>query len=296
MCVGAARHAVSAVPRCAQPRQDLRRPAVLRRRVRADHGAARVPDGRRAAGALEEGRDSRPGAAAQVGAGRQLRHRAHRSLHRRTLDTDDRVRPVPRVLGHRLGGRRHQGARAAPQGRARGAPRGAGPRLLGHAARAPGRRGVHPRGHARQGLRGRARRAHGRRRHVDGRQLRVQVRGHQRSPRAQLHRRPRHGRSHEERQVRRAPVSGKAHLQRAADADDRGRDRLRRARRPVRLARRAGRQRRLERAHLLQAVHHLDLGRLRADGDRRARRAVGSSLSAARAPRRQRSKARRRRA
>ena len=51
--IGAARHAVSAVPRCAGPRQDLGRPAVLRRGVRAADGAAGVPDGRRAGGALE---------------------------------------------------------------------------------------------------------------------------------------------------------------------------------------------------------------------------------------------------
>ena len=38
-----------------EPRQDLGRPALLRRRVRAADGAARVPDGRRPARALEAG-------------------------------------------------------------------------------------------------------------------------------------------------------------------------------------------------------------------------------------------------
>jgi len=37
-------------------------------------------------------------------------------LHRGSLDADDRVRPVPGVLGHRVGRGRHQGAREAHQG------------------------------------------------------------------------------------------------------------------------------------------------------------------------------------
>ena len=51
--LGAARHALPAVPRRAQPRQDLGGPAVLRRGVRSADDPGRVPDGRRAARALE---------------------------------------------------------------------------------------------------------------------------------------------------------------------------------------------------------------------------------------------------
>ena len=54
--LGTARHAVSAVSRRAQSRQDLRRPAVFRRRVRAADDAARLPDGRRPARPLEDRR------------------------------------------------------------------------------------------------------------------------------------------------------------------------------------------------------------------------------------------------
>ena len=145
LCLRAAGHAVSAVPRRAQPRQDLGRSAVLRLGVRADHGAAGVPDGRRAAGALEEGRDSRPGDAPALGAGRELRDRDDRAVPRGPLDAVDRVRTVPRLLGHRLGRRRHQGARATPQGRTVGATRRPGPRVLGHAVRALRRGRVHHR-------------------------------------------------------------------------------------------------------------------------------------------------------
>ena len=76
--LGAARHALSAVPRRAQPRQDLGRPAVLRRGVRAADDAARLPDGRRPARALEAGAAARPVAAAALGARRQRGHRAAR--------------------------------------------------------------------------------------------------------------------------------------------------------------------------------------------------------------------------
>ncbi len=54
--IGAARHAVPAVSRCAQPRQDLRRPAILRHRVRPADDATRLPDGRRPARAVETSR------------------------------------------------------------------------------------------------------------------------------------------------------------------------------------------------------------------------------------------------
>ena len=53
--LGAARHALSAFPRRAEPRQDLGRPAVLRHGVRSADDAARLPDGRRTARALEAG-------------------------------------------------------------------------------------------------------------------------------------------------------------------------------------------------------------------------------------------------
>ena len=56
--------------------EDFRRAAVLRGRVRADHGAGDLPDGRRADGALEARAAARTGAAPSLGAGRQRRGRA----------------------------------------------------------------------------------------------------------------------------------------------------------------------------------------------------------------------------
>ena len=62
------------------------------------------------------------------------------------------------------------------------------------------------------------------------------------------------------------PEPREARLRRPAAADDRGLDPHRLHARPLRLARRAGRRRGVDGAHLLQAVRHLDLGRLRGDG------------------------------
>ncbi len=89
------------------------------------------------------------------------------------------------------------------------------------------------------------------------------------------------------RRVRREPgrsarddaIPGKARVQRGRHADDRSGDQVHAAGRPVRVARRAGRRRRVERARLPQALHHLDLGRLPADGAGRIARAVRSPLS-----------------
>ena len=173
--------------------------------------------------------------------------------------------------------------------------RGAGTRLLGHAARAPRHRGVHHRGHAGQGLRGRARRAAWtsatRSRSATTRsssRARAKIRGPNYTGARGTVEVTKNGK------YRRAPDPEKRiynvqQMPMTEAAIDSGV-----ARRPLRLARRAGRQRRLERAHLLQAVHHLDLGRLRADGHRRPRRAVGSPLSVAGAPHDMPSKARRR--
>ena len=66
--------------------------------------------------------------------------------------------------------------------------------------------------------------------------------------------------------LRREPLSRKAPVQRRRDADDQRGDRQRPVRRPLRLAGRAGRRRRLGDPRVLEAVHHLDLGRLPADG------------------------------
>ena len=71
---GAARHAVPAGARSARHGQDFGRPAVLRRRLRADHDAAGVPDGRRPAGALEGRRVAEPGQAPALGRGADRRH------------------------------------------------------------------------------------------------------------------------------------------------------------------------------------------------------------------------------
>ena len=99
---GAARHAVPAVHRRARPRQDLGRPAVLRRGVRAADGAAGVPDGHRPDGALEEGRAAAISrAACKWALGVSLVAAMVAAVHRRQLDADDRVRPVPRVLADR---------------------------------------------------------------------------------------------------------------------------------------------------------------------------------------------------
>jgi cytochrome c-type biogenesis protein CcmF len=75
-------------------------------------------------------------------------------------------------------------------------------------------------------------------------------------------------------------ASREALLPLAADADDRGRSPHRVHARSVRLARRTGRRRRLDRPGLRETLHRLDLGRLFPDGHRRARRAHRSSLPA----------------
>ena len=86
----AARHAVSAVPRRAEPRQDLGRPALLRRGVLPADGAGRVPDGHRPHRELAQGRAAGPVDAAQVGVRRRDRHRAAAAVRARALVAADR--------------------------------------------------------------------------------------------------------------------------------------------------------------------------------------------------------------
>ena len=75
------------------------------------------------------------------------------------------------------------------------------------------------------------------------------------------------------------PASREAPLSGDAVDHDRGRDRRRPDARPLRLARRAGRRRRLDRPRLRQAVRRLDLGRLPGDGARRPARRQRPALS-----------------
>ena len=80
------------------------------------------------------------------------------------------------------------------------------------------------------------------------------------------------------RQVRRDALSGEAPVQRRRDADDQRGDRQRPFRRHLRVDGRARRRRRLDHPRLLEAVHHLDVERLRDDGDRRLPRGLRSPL------------------
>ncbi len=80
----------------------LGRAAVFQSGVRRRDGAARVPDGHRAAGALEEGRAARSRNAPEMGVRRRAGDGVDRSGDRRPLDAADQLRPVPRVLGDRV--------------------------------------------------------------------------------------------------------------------------------------------------------------------------------------------------
>jgi cytochrome c-type biogenesis protein CcmF len=111
------------------------------------------------------------------------RHRARRAARSGQVDADGELRVAARVLDRRLDDR--QSARARPR-RARRRPRAArapAAQLLGNDRRAPRHRGVHRRRDDGQGLRDRARRADGGRRHdrVGGFKLRfdgtTEVRG-----------------------------------------------------------------------------------------------------------------------
>ena len=120
--LGAPGDALSAVPRRAQPRQDLGRPAVLRHGVRAAHDAARVPDGHRPAHALEAGRGAGSRAAAALGRGCRRRHGAPRALRHRRMEARRVLRPAARVLAHRRDGDRRPRARARRRGSRREVP------------------------------------------------------------------------------------------------------------------------------------------------------------------------------
>ena len=293
---GAARHAVSAVPRRARPRQDLGRPAVLRRGVRAADGAARVPDGRRPARALEARRRCPT-------CGQRLRLGARASASSRRSSLPFAAGQVdaagarsaccsPRGSSRRRSSivvQRLRGARRRRWSRSSRASRGA----TGHDRRAPRRRGVHRRRDAGQGLRDRARRAHGLGDTVTVGGYTFRFDGVDRDARPEL---PRGAR---------APSTcagtasssttlhpGEARLQREQQPMTEAAIDTGLARRPLRLARRAGRRAAaLERARLPQAVRRLDLGRLLPDGARRIPRAVRPPLSprgAARGRRRRR--------
>ena len=131
--------------RCARPRQDLGRAALLRGRVRAADGAAAVPDGRRSAGALEAHAPSRAGARARAAA---LVAGRRRPAARCRLVAAGGARPVARGLGRR---------RASPSWLRAPARARRPPRRSGACCRAPRRRGLRRRGDPGERLRGRAR-------------------------------------------------------------------------------------------------------------------------------------------
>ena len=94
--------------------------------------------------------------------------------------------------------------------------------LLRHVAGASRRRRVHRRRDAGQGLRNRKGRAHGGGRHGQHRRLPVCVQGRDRNARPQLHGLARHHRHSEKRPAGAHPGTGKTHVFRYPDADDRG--------------------------------------------------------------------------
>src|SRR6185295_8168124 len=143
---------------------------------------------------------------------------------------------------------------------------------LWHGRRARRRRGVRGRRDAGQGLRDRPGREDASRRDRRACRLRIPPRGSQQRARPELHRRARADERHARRQAGDAARAGEADVHRAGDADDRGGDRSRADARPVRLARRRARRRRLAGQAAGQAVRRLDLGRLPDHGARRLAR------------------------
>ena len=139
-------------------------------------------------------------------------------------------------------------------------------KLLGHGPRAPRHRRLRRRRHDGQGPRDRARRQDERRRHGHGRGLRVPLRRCDGASGPELPRRPRQRLRQPQRRARRDPLSGEAPVQRRRDADDQRRDRQRPHRRHLRLDGRARRRQRVGHSGVLEALHHVGVGRLRDDG------------------------------
>ncbi len=165
--------------------QDLGRAAVLRDRVRAADGAGAVPDGRRAARALEAGQRAGACRAAALGARRELRGAACscRSPWASWYALVG-LRPAARAVD-----RRHRPAHPAQEPGARNSRA-----HYRHGARAHRRRRVRRRRDAGEGLRGRERRAHGGGRHDRAGRLRVPLGGVRDGGGAEL---PRGARAHD---------------------------------------------------------------------------------------------------
>ena len=217
--LGAARHVVSAVHRCAGEREALGGAAVLQHRLRRGHDAGDVPDGRGSDRALEEGEPAGAGGSAAMGVRRE-RSRVPSSF----LSLSAQWKPlvslglllalwIVTTTGVSLwetmktagGWRRHavDGAVAAAQ-------------LLRHAAGSRRRGRVHRRYHHRHRLSGREGSADGCRRRGERRWLRFQVQGREGGKRTEL---PRRAGGH--RGLERGPdaadaASGEARLQRVA--------------------------------------------------------------------------------
>ena len=152
--------------------------------------------------------------------------------------------------------------------------------LVGHAPGAPGRGGVRGRRDGGARLPDRSRRADDPWQHGRGRRVAVALRRCRAGGGAELRRATRPVRTAAPGPGGRRAAAGKARLSvDAGFADDRGRDPQRLARRRLHRAGRACRAGCLDGAHLSQALRHLDLGRLRADGAGRCVRAAGPALS-----------------
>jgi hypothetical protein len=133
------------------------------------------------------------------------------------------ARPGHGLVGVRLGGHRPVGTCAPARRQRRSGARPAAAALGdGHDGRPPGRGRVHHRRHHGQGLRGRARRAHGGRRQHHAGALHLHAQGPARTQRTQLPGHPGDGGGHARRQEGHRHVPREAGLPRAAQPDDRG--------------------------------------------------------------------------
>ena len=139
-------HALPALPRRAQSRQALGRPAVFRLGVRAVDDPAHLPDGRWTACALEAGIDSRSRTASSLGARCEPRDSAAGAVRRRTSGS-----PASRSAWRSRSGSSPRRSSAFASGfaacraagcRPRRATAAAAAQLLGHGRRAPRHRGV----------------------------------------------------------------------------------------------------------------------------------------------------------
>ena len=189
---------------------------------------------------METGRIAGTRAPAQMGVCRSTGHRIAAAVHARTLVADDQLRSAARALGDDFRFREPETAVAAVK-RGRCKPRQAAlqpaVRLLRHAAR-PFRCGrVHRRRDPGKGLRSREGCAHAGGRYRRGRRLYLSPGRIRAGARSKLRRDARPGFGSEEWPPGGDDVSGKAPVSRAADANDRSRDRYRFHPRPVCLPR-----------------------------------------------------------